>query len=774
MEPLAARPERYRFGPYRLDVGERTLLRGHEPVPLRAKLFDTLVVLLRSPGRLVTRAELLEQVWPDSIVEEGNLSHNVSALRKALRDGEGERYIETVPRSGYRFVQAVEEAPEEPRSAGGAGGASGALERARRFLAEGAWERAHRAFLEAAAEAPLAGDDAAGLAETARWSGRFEEQVPLLEAAAEAYRREGDALGAARTAIELARVLLDRRRVALAASYARQAERSLPPRTEPGPDPATRERARLAHLQGRLRWAESDWEGALEHARSASELARACGERGTEAAALMCSGHSLLALGRYDEAAEALEESGGVATGGELAPEAASETLCGLIIGWRSCGRWDRAAEWVEVSARWADGSGVSFFPGLCRVHRGELMCLRGDLALAEEDLERGTEELLRADSALVGPGLRELGTVRLRRGDLPGAEEAFARALEFGIDPQPGLARLRAERGQGDQACGDLERFLSDQGASSRSLLDREHRFEALEAYAQLALSTGRVDQARGAVDELERIAAATGSAYHRAAADGAAGELALAGGDTPEALSLLRSSWRAWTGIPAPYEAARAREQLGLALLADGDRGRAQMELQGALGTFARLGAELDRRRLAARQAQLELPGTGPRVVVQGHVDDAEALRSVLGDEAWNDLSAWLRRTLTGCWSAHGGRALETAAGDHVVAFDELGSALRCVAFVQRSLREHRARHGFAPRLRVAVADASALGGEAGLDALQALARELSRERADEPVSLGADSEVARGSAALRDLRAEGVGVRVVAPEQRRAPEA
>ncbi len=80
----ASAGEAYRFGPFRLDVVERLLEREGQPVRLRAKLFDTLVVLVRRAGHLVTREELIELVWPDAIVEEGNLSHNVSALRKAL------------------------------------------------------------------------------------------------------------------------------------------------------------------------------------------------------------------------------------------------------------------------------------------------------------------------------------------------------------------------------------------------------------------------------------------------------------------------------------------------------------------------------------------------------------------------------------------------------------------------------------------------------------------------------------------------------------------
>lgn len=99
----------YRFGPFRLDVRERRLSRGSDVIPLRLKVFETLRVLVENAGRLVTKRQLIDAVWPETAVEENNLNHNVSALRKALGDrATGQRYIETVPRVGYRFVAAVE------------------------------------------------------------------------------------------------------------------------------------------------------------------------------------------------------------------------------------------------------------------------------------------------------------------------------------------------------------------------------------------------------------------------------------------------------------------------------------------------------------------------------------------------------------------------------------------------------------------------------------------------------------------------------------------
>ena len=93
------------FGPFSLDRTERVLRRDGQPVPLRPKDFDMLLVLVENNGRIVEKEELLKQVWPDTFVEEANLSHHIFTIRKALGDGDEEaRYIETIPRRGYRFV----------------------------------------------------------------------------------------------------------------------------------------------------------------------------------------------------------------------------------------------------------------------------------------------------------------------------------------------------------------------------------------------------------------------------------------------------------------------------------------------------------------------------------------------------------------------------------------------------------------------------------------------------------------------------------------------
>lgn len=103
----------YEFGPFRLNVTERLLQRGIEPVPLTPKVFDTLLVLVENNGHVLEKNELMQQLWPDSFVEESSLTQNISLIRRALSEGDTEcSYIETIPKRGYRFNAVVHECDE--------------------------------------------------------------------------------------------------------------------------------------------------------------------------------------------------------------------------------------------------------------------------------------------------------------------------------------------------------------------------------------------------------------------------------------------------------------------------------------------------------------------------------------------------------------------------------------------------------------------------------------------------------------------------------------
>jgi TolB-like protein/DNA-binding winged helix-turn-helix (wHTH) protein/Flp pilus assembly protein TadD len=99
----------YKFGPFVLNPAERTLLRDGRPVPLRPKAFDMLLVLVERHNHLLQKDELMQAIWPDQFVEEGNLNKNISMLRLSLGESHAEHaYIETVPKRGYRFIADVQ------------------------------------------------------------------------------------------------------------------------------------------------------------------------------------------------------------------------------------------------------------------------------------------------------------------------------------------------------------------------------------------------------------------------------------------------------------------------------------------------------------------------------------------------------------------------------------------------------------------------------------------------------------------------------------------
>src|SRR5512143_2777597 len=106
-------PGIYEFGPFRVDATKRLLLRDGEPVPLTPKSFDILLALVETGGEVFGKDDLMKRIWPDSFVEEGNLTYNISMLRKALGEKASEhQYIVTIPGRGYQFSATVRKLSE--------------------------------------------------------------------------------------------------------------------------------------------------------------------------------------------------------------------------------------------------------------------------------------------------------------------------------------------------------------------------------------------------------------------------------------------------------------------------------------------------------------------------------------------------------------------------------------------------------------------------------------------------------------------------------------
>src|SRR5262245_61815512 len=113
--PVRSQPRHfYAFGPFVIDTARHLVTREDKPVALTPKTYDTLLVLVENHGSLLSKDELMKMLWPDSFVEEANLTQQISLVRKALGDGSGSgRFIVTVPGRGYRFAGEVTEWTEE-------------------------------------------------------------------------------------------------------------------------------------------------------------------------------------------------------------------------------------------------------------------------------------------------------------------------------------------------------------------------------------------------------------------------------------------------------------------------------------------------------------------------------------------------------------------------------------------------------------------------------------------------------------------------------------
>jgi tetratricopeptide (TPR) repeat protein len=460
------------------------------------------------------------------------------------------------------------------------------------------WRGAHELLAAADARGDLDPRGLELLAESARWVGRDEAIVDPLERAHTAYTRDGDPAGAARTALSLLHVNLDHGRDAVAASWFHRAEELL------ARLPESREHALLALHRARACSARGAADDQLAHARQALELALRHSDRSVESLALIEIGHVCAVRGENEEAYTSVERATAIATSGEAGLYAAGAVFCNAIWLFRSCGEWDRAHHWTDVATRWVDRQQVGYFPALCRVHRSEVLRVRGRLDAAEREGVIAAELLQRCIPRYAMIAFAELGEVRRRRGDLDGAMAAFAEALQLGWDPQPGLALTLLARGETDSAFRAIERqFLEPQPT-----VQCEDRASLMLARARIALAAGQAAPARTAVAELERFATRNATPWAVGASAEARGRLELHLGLPRDAVAALSKARRAWAELDAPFELASTCAALAAALEADGDGAGARLELETARAILARIGATHEaaqaERRLASMQ--------------------------------------------------------------------------------------------------------------------------------------------------------------------------
>ena len=284
----------------------------------------------------------------------------------------------------------------------------------------------------------------------------------------------------------------------------------------------------------------------------------------------------------------ALLDQAGVATvSGDLDPLSTGIVYCELVCALQGLAQYDVAEEWTEAMERWCETNAIGSLHGRCRVHRAEILRLRGSCDEAESQALMACEELRPYLRRELGWPLNELGRIRLHRGDIAGAEEALLAAHRAGWDPQPGLALVRLAQGDVSTAAASiraaLERPLRVPSKERPPNTDLQ-RAPLLDAQVQIEIAAGDIGRARSAADELELVASRFENKALIASAALARGRVLLADGDAAGAEQSVSEAVRLWNEVGAPYEAALARITLAEAHAASGSEHRAVLERQAA----------------------------------------------------------------------------------------------------------------------------------------------------------------------------------------------
>ncbi len=474
------------------------------------------------------------------------------------------------------------------------------LTRARDAAMRGEWQQSYEGLIEMDARSPLSAPDLALLADMAYAAGHFDVTIATWE---RAYRQSvsvGDRLAAAGAAVRVAmHLLFDTALMAPVRAWAKRVEQNLE-----GVDGVTQVHAWLAVVRNYERLLSGDFQEARQWARRAIDTGEKCAPaaaaigRVAEARSLILEGDVAQGLGLLNEAALA-------AVSGELDPLSTGMVYCEVVCALQALAQYDLAEEWTEAMERWRKGQPVGSVHGRCRVHRAEILRLRGSWMEAEKEALLACDELRPYLRREFGWPLTELGRIRLRRGDIKGAEAAFIAAHEAGWDPQPGLALVHLAQGEVGLASASIRDALQRPGnVPSKEVPPNTalRRAPLLEAQVEIEVAAGNLDVARSAVEQLAGIGALFESKALAASATLARARIRLAEDDAAGARQDFEAAGQLWNEVGAPYETAIARMGLGDSYRAEGNETRALLEFRAARSVFEQIGARLE----AARASQ------------------------------------------------------------------------------------------------------------------------------------------------------------------------
>jgi len=428
-------------------------------------------------------------------------------------------------------------------------------------------------------------------ARAAYGNGDFEASVSAWEDLYSLLVNEGDDPGAARAAAMTAMFLMmDTGLMAPVRGWLRRAERLLEGH---GDNPA---HAVIAMVRTYERFMCGDMDGARVQSATAIELGERLGVEPAVVIGRVCAARVKIFDGHMAEGLELLDEIGVLLMSGEVDPLTTGMMYCELICAAQGLALQDRASEWTEVMERWRHGAAFGGINGRCRVHRAEMLRMSGPCDLAETEALAACEELRPWMRREFGWPLVELGNIRLRRGDLAGAEEAFVAAHERAWSPHPGLALLRLAQGDVDSAAA----LIADAIAHPFNIPSKERPpfgdlrlAPLLDAQVEIAAAAGDAETARQAAAALQAIADSYPSRSLAACAALARARAALTSGDLDQAIGASAAASAAWADIGAPFETAQARMVLGEAHHSSGNIDGARMEWRAARAAFHAFGA-------------------------------------------------------------------------------------------------------------------------------------------------------------------------------------
>jgi ATP/maltotriose-dependent transcriptional regulator MalT len=450
-------------------------------------------------------------------------------------------------------------------------------------LEAGEWEAARTLFegVLASEETPEALE---GLSWAAWWLDDAKGVFGARERAYRLYRRNGDSASAARMATWLAIDQLDfHGALAVASAWLGRAHRLLDP-LEPGP-----EHGWLNFQEGYVAGLRGDAATAERLGARAAAIGRQFEVPDLEMLGLALQGATLVARAEVQEGMRCLDEATLLALEGEATvPISGAWACCFLVTACSAARDYERAFEWCDRIAEFADRYGSRYMLAFCRAEYGDVHLWRGRWSEAEGLLTAAVEDFSRSRPAMVGAPLAALAELRRRQGRSKEAESLLDRAGSS-AKAQLCRARLALDRGEARRAVDLCERLLRQLPEHLR--LDRA---PALEVFVRARVARGDLEQAAAALEALRELEHLVGTAPLRAQADLAAGILAAASGDHERARSLLEDAVDCFQRSGAPYEAAEARIELATSLVALGRADDAEREAAVARDVLVELGAE------------------------------------------------------------------------------------------------------------------------------------------------------------------------------------